>query len=95
MGVFVSAAVIAGSTVVMRQRFDAAEVLELIDRHAVTNLHLVPTQFHRLLNLDDATRSRFSGRSLKVVWRGAVPTARQTTHDRLVGRRHSRILRFH
>ena len=37
---------IAGSTVVMRQRFDPAEVLELIDRHAVTNVHLVPTQFH-------------------------------------------------
>jgi long-chain acyl-CoA synthetase len=64
---------IAGSSVVMRQRFDPAEVLELIDRHAVTNVHLVPTQFHRLLSLDDATRSRFSGRSLKVVWHGAAP----------------------
>ena len=64
---------LAGSTVVMRQRFDPAEVLELIDRHAVTNVHLVPTQFHRLLSLDDATRSRFSGRSLKVIWHGAAP----------------------
>ncbi len=87
---------IAGSTVVMRQRFDPAEVLELIDRHAVTNVHLVPTQFHRLLSLDDATRSRFSGRSLKVVWHGAAPCPPHVKrpHDRLVGRRHSRVLRL-
>ncbi len=63
----------AGSTVVMRHRFEAAEVLELIDRHRVTNVHLVPTQFHRLLGLDEATKARFDGGSLKVVWHGAAP----------------------
>jgi long-chain acyl-CoA synthetase len=64
---------IAGSTVVMRHRFDAAEVLELIDRYRVTNVHLVPTQFHRLLGLDDSVRSRFDGSSLRAVWHGAAP----------------------
>ena len=64
---------IAGSTVVMRHRFDAAEVLELIDRYQVTNVHLVPTQFHRLLGLDDPVKARFDGSSLKVVWHGAAP----------------------
>ena len=64
---------LAGSTVVMRQRFDPAEVLRLIDEHSVTNVHLVPTQFHRLLRLDDAVRKGFRGTSLQAVWHGAAP----------------------
>ncbi|MGI9323953.1 MAG: AMP-binding protein [Pseudomonadales bacterium] len=64
---------VAGGTVVMRHKFDAAETLALIDKHSVTNVHLVPTQFRRMLNLDDATRSAFSGSSLSVVWHGAAP----------------------
>jgi long-chain acyl-CoA synthetase len=67
------APLVMGSTVVMRHRFDAGEVLELIDRHAVTNVHLVPTQFIRLLNLPDATRAAFDGESLVVVAHGAAP----------------------
>jgi long-chain acyl-CoA synthetase len=62
-----------GSAVVMRHGFDAADVLRLIDEHGVTNVHLVPTQFHRVLRLDDATRARFRGDSLSVVWHGAAP----------------------
>jgi long-chain acyl-CoA synthetase len=62
-----------GSTVVMRQRFDPAETLELIDRHGVTNVHLVPTQFLRLLRLPDPVRAGFDGSSLEVVYHGAAP----------------------
>ena len=64
---------LAGSTVLMRHQFDAAQLLTLIDRYAVTNTHLVPTQFHRLLRLDDAVRHSFSGASLVAVWHGAAP----------------------
>ncbi|HVH19656.1 MAG TPA: AMP-binding protein [Myxococcota bacterium] len=64
---------LAGQSVVMRHRFDPAETLALIDRHGVTNLHLVPTQFVRLLRLDDAERARFDGTSLRVAWHGAAP----------------------
>jgi long-chain acyl-CoA synthetase len=64
---------LAGQSLVMRHRFEAAETLLLIDRHRVTNLHLVPTQFVRLLRLDDATRARFDGGSLVAVWHGAAP----------------------
>jgi long-chain acyl-CoA synthetase len=64
---------LAGGSVVMRQHFDAAETLELIDRHQVTNVHLVPTQLTRLLRLPDATRAAFSGASLRVVYHGAAP----------------------
>ena len=64
---------IAGNAVVMRHKFDAAETLELIDTHQVTNVHLVPTQFRRMLNLDETTRNTFKGESLAVVWHGAAP----------------------
>jgi long-chain acyl-CoA synthetase len=36
-------------------------------------VHLVPTQFIRLLRLDEATRRAFDGRSLARVWHGAAP----------------------
>jgi len=63
----------AGSTVVMQHKFDPAGVLELIDAHRVTNLHLVPTQFVRLLKLPDEVRAAFRGDSLVVCWHGAAP----------------------
>ena len=47
---------VAGSPVVMRHRFDAAEVVRLIDEYQITNVHLVPTQFKRMLELPDAVR---------------------------------------
>ena len=62
-----------GSTLVMRHKFDAAELIDLIDRYAVTNLHLVPTQFSRMLKLSDAVRSGFVGSSLVTVMHGAAP----------------------
>jgi long-chain acyl-CoA synthetase len=62
-----------GSTVVMRHRFDPTELLELVDRYGVTNMHLVPTQFIRLLKLPDEVRSAFDGSSLVSVVHGAAP----------------------
>lgn len=62
-----------GSTVVMRQGFDPAETLRLIDEHGVTTIHLVPTQFVRLLKLPDEVRAGFDGSSLVAVQHGAAP----------------------
>ncbi len=62
-----------GSSTVMQHKFDAAEVLMLIDRHQVTNVHLVPTQFKRLVDLPGDTRAGFDGSSLVRVWHGAAP----------------------
>ena len=64
---------LAGSSVVMRHRFDAGETLELIDKYEVTNVHLVPTQFVRMLRLEDEKKQAFSGDSLSIVWHGAAP----------------------
>jgi long-chain acyl-CoA synthetase len=63
----------AASTVVMRHSFDPAELLDLVDRYGVTNIHLVPTQFIRLLKLPDDVRAGFDGGSLVAVVHGAAP----------------------
>ena len=64
---------INGSSVVMQHKYDSAGVLDLIDRHACTNVHLVPTQMKRLLDLPDDVKSSFSGASMSVAWHGAAP----------------------
>jgi long-chain acyl-CoA synthetase len=63
----------AGRPVVMRREFDPEETLRLIEEHRITNVHLVPTQFVRLLRLDDATRHAYDLSSLVAVWHGAAP----------------------
>jgi long-chain acyl-CoA synthetase len=62
-----------GSTCIMRQHFDAASMLSMVDRHQVTNVHLVPTQFGRLLKLSDEQKRSFDGSSLVSVIHGAAP----------------------
>ncbi|MCW2885366.1 MAG: long-chain acyl-CoA synthetase [Streptosporangiaceae bacterium] len=66
-----------GRSVVMRQAWDPAETLALIDEYTITNVHLVPTQFVRLLRLPAETRAGFDGSSLVAVWHGAAPCSPQ------------------
>jgi len=71
--VFATFSLLCGATVVLQHRFDAAELLELVDRHQVTNLHLVPTQLKRLLDVPAEQRAAFDGSSLRSVLHGAAP----------------------
>ena len=64
---------LAGASVVIRHKFDAAETLAVIDAHGVTHIHLVPTQMKRLLDVTAEAKARFSGASLISVWHGAAP----------------------
>jgi long-chain acyl-CoA synthetase len=64
---------LVGAGVVLMDRWDAEETLQLIERHHITHTHLVPTMFHRLLALPESTRTRFDTSSLKVVVHGAAP----------------------
>jgi long-chain acyl-CoA synthetase len=64
---------IGGSSVVMQHRFDPEEMLELIDRHQITNVHLVPTQFVRALRSSDERKRAFDGSSLQLALHGAAP----------------------
>ena len=62
-----------GSRLVATHGFDAASVLNLLARHQVTNVHLVPTQFVRLLGLPDEQRAAFDPSALVQVFHGAAP----------------------
>ena len=64
---------IAGSSVVMQHKFDPAGLLALIEEHDATNVHLVPTQFKRLLHFPETERSNFKGDSIQPVLHGAAP----------------------
>lgn len=60
-------------TVVLMDRWDAEAALALIERHRVTSTHMVPTQFHRLLLLDEDVRSKYDVSSLRNVMHAAAP----------------------
>jgi long-chain acyl-CoA synthetase len=66
-------AVREGGLVVLQPRFDAEGLLQLIERHRISHLHMVPTMFVRLLKLPEATRRRYDISSLTFVVHGAAP----------------------
>ncbi|MBV8085672.1 MAG: AMP-binding protein [Chloroflexi bacterium] len=66
-------AVKAGGTVILQPRFDARGLLELVERHHVTNLLVVPTMLTRLLLLPQEERTRYDLSSLRHVVHGAAP----------------------
>jgi long-chain acyl-CoA synthetase len=62
-----------GGLLVLQPKFKALELLELIDRYRITNLHMVPTMFVRLLDLPEEDKGRFDLSSLRHVVHGAAP----------------------
>ncbi|MFI7421652.1 AMP-binding protein [Nonomuraea sp. NPDC049684] len=56
-----------GHTVVITPRFDPVDILELIQRHHVTNAMMVPTMFHRMLQLPEDVRAKYDVSSLRQV----------------------------
>jgi long-chain acyl-CoA synthetase len=66
---------VAGTSVVMQRKFVPEETLRLIDEQRVTNVHLVPTQFVRLLRVADQLKRDFRGDTLQLVLHGAAPCA--------------------
>ena len=63
----------AGTLLVLQPRFDAQELLQIIETQRITHLHLVPTMFSRLLALPDAVKSQYDLNSLRYVTHGAAP----------------------
>lgn len=68
-------ALLLGADLVLMERFDAEELLVLIERHRVTTTFLVPTHFVRLLRLPAAVRTRYDLSSLRMVCHGGAPIA--------------------
>jgi long-chain acyl-CoA synthetase len=70
---FVGISIQLGHTAVLMERFDAEEMLRLIERYRVTHSHMVPTQFTRLLSLPEDVRAKYDVSSLRAMIHGAAP----------------------
>jgi long-chain acyl-CoA synthetase len=64
-----------GLSVVLQPRFDAEDMLRLIDRHKVSHMHIVPTMFVRLLRLPAEVKKKYALSSLRWITHGAAPCA--------------------
>src|SRR5690606_20155820 len=65
-----------GTRIVLQPRFDAEEMLQLIERHRITHMHIVPTLFGRLLKLPEEIRRRYDLGSLRDVCMAPLPARR-------------------
>ena len=52
-------------TIVTRRKFDPEATLALVDTHRATGLCVVPVMFDRIMDLPEAVRARYSGRTLR------------------------------
>src|SRR5690349_6517637 len=71
--VFAGGALHMGYTVVLMDKWTPEGMLVLIDKYRVTNSHMVPTQFHRLLALPDDVKAKYDVSSLRTMVHAAAP----------------------
>jgi len=64
-----------GGLVILQPRFDAEQLLSLIEHYRITHLHMVPTMFVRLLRLPEPVKGRYDLSSLEWVVHAAAPCA--------------------
>lgn len=69
-----------GVGIVLMERWDAAHALRLIEQYRITHTHMVPTMFHRLLQLPEEVRRQADVSSLRYVLHGAAPCSREVKH---------------
>lgn len=70
----------SGVPVVLIDKWEAALMLELLEKHAITHTFCVPTMFHRLLALPEAERARYDVSKLRFIIHGAAPTPVDDKH---------------
>src|SRR5947208_581302 len=63
--VFSGGALHIGHTIVVMDKWTPEQMLHLIDKYKVTNTHMVPTQFVRLLGLPDDVKAKYDVSSLR------------------------------
>jgi long-chain acyl-CoA synthetase len=71
--VFGGGALHLGHTLVCLDGWDSERVLALVEGHRVTNTHMVPTQFKRLLSLPAEVRGRYDVSSMRWLIHAAAP----------------------
>jgi len=62
-----------GANLILMPRFDAEDLLRLIEARKVTNLNMAPIMFTRLLKLPDEVKRRYDLSSLRFVAHAAAP----------------------
>jgi long-chain acyl-CoA synthetase len=67
-----------GHAVVLMDKWTPEGMLELIERHKVTQSHMVPTQFNRLLSLPEEVRAKYDVSSLRAMIHAAAPCPIET-----------------
>jgi long-chain acyl-CoA synthetase len=73
VSVFGGASVLMGHCLVYMDGWDAERALALVERYRVTNTHMVPTHFGRLLALPAETRRRYDLSSMRWILHAAAP----------------------
>jgi long-chain acyl-CoA synthetase len=73
VSVFGGAAFLMGHRLVYMDGWDAERALALVQRFRVTNTHMVPTQFTRLLALPEEVRRRYDLSSMRWILHAAAP----------------------
>lgn len=61
-----------GSVYLLR-RFDPEDVLEVVEREAITSMYMVPTMYHRLLRLPESVRSAADVSSVQSIMHTGAP----------------------
>ena len=80
---FAFCSVFLGGTVEIMTRFDPEAVLHAIHKGDVTGLFTVPTHYHGIFSLEDATLERLRGNRLKGIVANAAPLPQEMT-ERIV-----------
>ncbi|MEE8581644.1 MAG: acyl-CoA synthetase [Myxococcota bacterium] len=76
--VFCSASLHLGHPVVLMDKWHPEDMLRLIEKYRVTQSHMVPTQFHRLLGLPEEVRGGYDVSSLRCMVHAAAPCPVET-----------------
>ncbi len=71
--IFGGSALHFGHTLVCMDSWDATRALELVQRYRVTNTHMVPTQFKRMLSLPEEVRAKYDVSSMRWLIHAAAP----------------------
>jgi long-chain acyl-CoA synthetase len=64
-----------GANVILAPRFDAEELLRMIQKERITHIHMVPIMFNRLLKLPDNIKKKYDLSSLKFIVHAAAPVS--------------------
>jgi long-chain acyl-CoA synthetase len=62
-----------GVNLILEPRFDPEQLLQMIEKHLITHIHMVPIMFNRLLRLPEDVKRKYDLSSLEFVVHAAAP----------------------